>query len=134
MQTVQLVFLSIFNATWMYPNIWCDGVKRFFGGTYPEEKHKHWTPSGFSFEKNRLFVMLPQRFDQRVCFSRANSIASPSSSAPSHRFLRLLPRRSHARRIGIMAECSIGSHSGPSLEEDDGGEFVPVVERDPSFN
>ena len=82
----------------------------------------------------RLFVMLLQRFDQRVCFSRANPIAGPSSSAPSHRFLRLLPRRSHARRIGLAAECSTGTHCSPALEEDDGGEFVLVVERDPSFN
>jgi hypothetical protein len=33
MQTVHLVFLSIFNATYMCPNIQCDGVKSFWVGT-----------------------------------------------------------------------------------------------------
>jgi len=66
-------------------------------------------------------VLLP-RFDQRGCFSRANFIAGPPSSAQSHRPLRFAPRRRHARRIGLaMAECAAGSFSGPALEEDDGG-------------
>ena len=66
-------------------------------------------PNSFSIE-NRLFslkkkiiaysMMLP-RFDHRVCFSRANFIAGPPSSAPSHRPLRFLHRRRHARRIGL---------------------------------
>jgi len=66
-------------------------------------------------------MMLP-RFDHRVCFSRANFIAGPPSSAQSHRPLRFAPRRRHARRIGLAtAECAAGSFSGPALEEDDGG-------------
>ena len=87
-------------------------------------------PNSFSIE-NRLFslkkkiiaysMMLP-RFDHRVCFSRANFIAGPPSSAQSHRPLRFAPRRRHARRIGLAtAECAVGSFSGPALEEDDGG-------------
>ncbi|WVZ67155.1 hypothetical protein U9M48_016275 [Paspalum notatum var. saurae] len=65
--------------------------------------------------------MLLQRFDQRVCFSIANSFAGPSSSVPSHRFLPLLPRRSHARRIGLASKCAAGSRSSAALEDDDGG-------------
>jgi hypothetical protein len=33
MQIVQLVFLSTFNASYMCPNIRCDGVKSFWVGT-----------------------------------------------------------------------------------------------------
>jgi hypothetical protein len=75
-----------------------------------------------------------QRFDQHVCFSRASSIAGPSSSAPSHRFLHVSRHRSYSRRISLSSECSTGSHSGPAREDDDGGEFVSVVENDLNFN
>lgn len=76
--------------------------------------------------------MLLPRFDQRMCFSRANFIAGPSYSAPfrTHTPLRLLPRRRIARRIGLAtAEFAAGSFSGPALEEDDGGGSLPVVEK-----
>ncbi|KAL6896654.1 hypothetical protein ACP4OV_007226 [Aristida adscensionis] len=68
----------------------------------------------------------PHVLDQRVCLSRATSIAASSSWALP-RSLRLpgpLPRRSHVRRIGLAAECgAAGSLGGPALVEveDDGG-------------
>ncbi|KAL6657316.1 hypothetical protein ACP70R_005096 [Stipagrostis hirtigluma subsp. patula] len=78
--------------------------------------------------------------DQRVGLSRASSIAASSSSALSHRLLRLLPLRSHAKRIVLAAECAAGSLPRPALEEDDGGygyrlppkEFQEIVDVPPN--
>ncbi|KAF0907627.1 hypothetical protein E2562_018420 [Oryza meyeriana var. granulata] len=66
--------------------------------------------------------MLPllQRPDQHLRFTHANSITESSSSAPSHRLLRLLPRRSrHAHPFALSTKCAAGSSSDASVEEDD---------------
>jgi hypothetical protein len=95
--------------------------------------------AGGEREQRIVFSMLLPRFEQRLCFSRANFIAGPSYSAPpshAHALLRLLPRRRIASRIGLAtAEFAAGC---PALEEDDGGGWVsatlPVVEKEyPSF-
>ncbi|KAL5199142.1 hypothetical protein ABZP36_002654 [Zizania latifolia] len=56
-----------------------------------------------------------------LCFTHANSITESSPSAPSHRLLRLLPRRSHANPIALSTKCAAGSLSDPSVEEDNVG-------------
>lgn len=79
-----------------------------------------------------LPLMSPQRLDQHLCFAHANSITASSSSAPSHRLLRLLPRRSHAKPIALSAKCAPGSLSGPAAEEDDEGGCL-FCKKDPTF-
>ncbi|KAK1677774.1 hypothetical protein QYE76_038622 [Lolium multiflorum] len=63
--------------------------------------------------------MLPQSLDKRLCFAYFSSIAASSSSALSHRRLRLLPYRSHATPTSFSAKCAAGSRPGPAAQQDD---------------